>query len=72
MAKKTDAAKAARRPGMNPVSRGVAAGLKQAVAHARGEISIPARYNDVLGPVDVRTTRAKSGLAQSERRSTGN
>ena len=51
---------------MNRVSRGVVAGLKQAVAHARGEISLPARYYDVPGPVDVKAIRAKSGLSQSE------
>jgi putative transcriptional regulator len=66
MAKKTDAAKAAVKPAMNRVSRGVIAGLKQAVAHARGEISLPARYYDVPGPVDVKAIRAKSGLSQSE------
>jgi hypothetical protein len=67
MAKKTDEAKSARKPGMNRVSRGVIAGLKQAVAHARGETSLPARYYDVPGPVDVKAIRAKSGLSQSER-----
>jgi putative transcriptional regulator len=51
---------------MNRVSRGVIAGLKQAIAHARGEISLPARYYDVPGPVDVKAIRAKSGLSQSE------
>ena len=51
---------------MNRVSRGVIAGLKQAVAHARGEISLPARYYDVSGPVQVKAIRAKSGLSQSE------
>ncbi|MGD0772661.1 MAG: helix-turn-helix domain-containing protein [Candidatus Solibacter sp.] len=66
MAKKTDAAKAARKPTMNRVSRGVIAGLKQAVAHARGEISLPVRYYDVPGPVNVKAIRAKSGLSQSE------
>jgi putative transcriptional regulator len=66
MAKKADAAKAARKLAMNPVSRGVIAGLKQAVAHARGEISLPARYYDLPGPVDVKSIRAKSGLSQSE------
>jgi putative transcriptional regulator len=65
MPKKTDAAKAARKPAMNRVSRGVIAGLKQAVAHARGEISLPARYY-APGPVDVKAIRAKSGLSQSE------
>jgi putative transcriptional regulator len=66
VAKKTDAAKAARKPTVNRVSRGVIAGLKQAVAHARGEISLPARYYDVPGPVDVKAIRAKSALSQSE------
>ena len=66
MAKKTDAAKADRKPSMNRVSRGVIAGLKQAIAHARGEISLPARYYDVPGPVDVKAIRAKSGLSQPE------
>ncbi|MCX6631679.1 MAG: type II toxin-antitoxin system MqsA family antitoxin [Candidatus Solibacter sp.] len=51
---------------MNRVSRGVIAGLKQAVAHARGEISLPARYYDVPGPVHVKAIRTKSGLSQSE------
>ena len=66
MAKKTDAAKAAHKPAMNRVSRGVIAGLRQAVAHARGEISLPARYYDIPGPVDVKAIRANSGLSQSE------
>ena len=66
MAKKTITAKAASKPAMNRVSRGVIAGLKQAVAHARGEISLPVRYYDVPGPVDVKAIRAKSGLSQSE------
>jgi putative transcriptional regulator len=51
---------------MNRVSRGVIAGLKQAVAHARGEVSLPVRYYDIPGPVDVKAIRAKSGLSQSE------
>ena len=66
MAKKTIAAKAVCKPALNRVSRGVIAGLKQAVAHARGEISLPARYYDVPGPVQVKAIRAKSGLSQSE------
>jgi putative transcriptional regulator len=51
---------------MNRVSRGVIAGLKQAIAQACGEISLPARYYDVPGPVDVKAIRAKSGLSQSQ------
>jgi len=66
VAKRTDAAKAAHKPPMNRVSRGVIAGLKEAAAHVRGEISLPARYYDVPGPVDVKAIRAKSGLSQSE------
>lgn len=66
MSKKKVAAKTARKPAMNRVSRGVIAGLKQAIAHARGEISLPVRHYDVPGPVDVKAIRAKSGLSQSE------
>jgi putative transcriptional regulator len=66
MAKKADVVKAARKPAVNRVSRGVIAGLRQAVAHTRGEISLPARYYDVPGPVDVKAIRAKSGLSQSD------
>ncbi len=66
MAKKTHAVKTARKPAMNRVSRGVISGLKQAVAHAMGEISLPARYYDVPGPVNVKAIRAKTGLSQSE------
>ena len=66
MSKKKVAAKTAREPAMNRVSRGVIAGLKQAIAHARGEISLPVRHYDVPGPVDVKAIRAKSGLSQSE------
>jgi len=65
VAKKTDAAKAARKPAMNPVSCGVVAGLKQAAAHAGGEISLPARHYEVPGPVDVKAIRAKSELSQA-------
>lgn len=65
MTRKKTAAKTAR-GAMNRVSRGVIAGLKQAAAHARGEIALPVRYYDVPGPVAVKTIRAKSGLSQSE------
>lgn len=53
------------KPGMNRVSRGVVAGLKEVLAHVRGEISLPVRYYDVPGPVDVKAIRAKSGLSQA-------
>lgn len=65
---KNSTAKTARKskPKMNRVSRGVIAGLKEAIAHARGEIFLPVRYYDVPGPVDVKAIRAKSGLSQTE------
>lgn len=67
MAKKKAAAyNNTRRPAMKRVSRGVIAGLKEAIAHVRGEISLPVRYYDVPGPVDVKAIRARSGLSQSE------
>jgi putative transcriptional regulator len=41
----------------------VVAGLKEAIAHARGEISLPVfRYP---ARVDVKAIRARSGLSQS-------
>jgi hypothetical protein len=52
MPRKKGAVKTSRKPALNRVSRGVVAGLRQAVAHARGEISLPARYYDVPGRVD--------------------
>ena len=58
--------KAATKPRMNHVSRGVVAGLKEAVAHVRGEISLPVRRYKVPPPVDVKAIRGKSGLSQSE------
>jgi putative transcriptional regulator len=63
---KKNAAKTASKPRLNRVSRGVIAGLKEAVAHARGELSLPVRHYDVPGPVDVKAIRAKSGLSQAE------
>jgi putative transcriptional regulator len=67
MAKKKDAAlNKTRKPPMNRVARGVIAGLKEAIAHARSEISLPVHYYNVPGRVDVQAIRAKSGLSQSE------
>ena len=51
---------------LSRVGKDVVAGLKEAVAHARGEMSLPAREYQVPGPVDVRAIRARSGLSQSE------
>jgi putative transcriptional regulator len=59
-------AKAANKPPLNRGSRGVVAGLKEAIAHARGEVSLPVRHYDVPGPVDVKAIRAKSGFSQAE------
>lgn len=44
--------------------RAVAASLKEAVAHVRGEISLPARI--YAAPVDVKAIRKKTGLSQSQ------
>ena len=58
--------KTAPKPKTNRVSRGVIAGLKEAIAHARGEISLPVRYYDVPGRVDVKAIGAKLKLSQAE------
>jgi putative transcriptional regulator len=44
----------------------VVEGLKEAAAHARGEITLPTREYDVPGPVDVKAIRRRSGLSQNE------
>ncbi|MGA3020264.1 MAG: helix-turn-helix domain-containing protein [Bryobacteraceae bacterium] len=51
---------------LSRVGRDVVHGLKQAAAHARGEISLRAYEYDVPGPVDVKAIRAKTGLSQSQ------
>lgn len=56
---------AGKRQRLSRVGKDVAAGLKEALAHARGEISLPAREYDVPAAVDVREIRARSGLSQS-------
>jgi putative transcriptional regulator len=48
------------------VASDIIAGLKEAVAFARGEISLPVRMVNVREPVDVRALRSKLGLSQSE------
>jgi putative transcriptional regulator len=63
---KKSTAKTAPKPKMNRVSRGVIAGLKDAIAHASGESSLPVRYYHVPGRVDVKAIRAKSRLSQAE------
>src|ERR1035438_3633310 len=49
---------------LSRVGRDGVHGLKEAAAHARGEISLRAYEYDVPGPVDVKAIRAKSGLSQ--------
>ena len=44
----------------------IISGLKEAVAFARGEISLPVRMVNVREPVDVRALRSKLGLSQAE------
>ena len=68
MPKKRAATKRRPRGGerLSRVGRDVVAGLKEAIAHARGEIRLPMREYEVPGPVDVKAIRAKLGLSQSE------
>lgn len=55
---------ASEKQSLTSVGKGVVQGLKEAIAHARGEITLPTyRYP---GRVDVKAIRAKSGLSQSE------
>ena len=53
------------RPKRSLVARDIISGLKEAVAFARGEISLPVRIVNVPQPVDVRALRSKLGLSQS-------
>ena len=48
------------------VAGDIISGLKEAVAFARGEISLPVRMVNVREPVDVRALRSKLGLSQAE------
>jgi putative transcriptional regulator len=63
--KKTGVTKAASKPEkLTPVGKGVIEGLKEAIAHARGQTTLPSyRYP---GRVDLKAIRAKLGLSQSE------
>jgi len=62
--KRSAGKRAAKAEKLTPVGKGVIAGLKEAIAHARGEISLVAyRYP---GRVDVKAIRSKLGLSQSE------
>jgi putative transcriptional regulator len=46
--------------------KAVVEGLKEAIAHARGEITLPTRGYEVPGPVDVKAIRSRAGLSQNE------
>ena len=48
------------------VAGDIISGLKEAVAFARDEISLPVRMVNVREPVDVRALRSKLGLSQAE------
>jgi len=48
------------------VAHDIISGLKEALAFARGEISLPVRMVNVPEPVDVRALRSKLGLSQFE------
>jgi putative transcriptional regulator len=67
MPKKKNAAKGkpAKPEKLSRVGRDVIEGLKQVLAHVRGEITLPTRYYEVPGPVDVKAIRAKVGISQS-------
>jgi putative transcriptional regulator len=68
MSKKKKAGKrqAAKPEKLSRVGRDVLDGLELALAHARGEITLPERYIEVPDPVDVKAIRAKTGMSQSE------
>ncbi len=51
---------------LSRVGKDVAAGLKEAIAHATSKATLLSREYEVPGPVDVRAIRARSGLSQSE------
>jgi len=48
------------------VGRGVVGGLKEVIAHVRGEIQLTRYQYDVPGPVNVKAIRTKQGLSQSQ------
>ena len=53
-------------PKKNRFFEGLMQGLKEAAAHATGEIELPVRYYDVTPPVDVKPIRTKLKLSQAE------
>ena len=64
-AKSSRASRAARkRPKHTRLGREIIEGLKEAIAHVRGEITLPVYHYPPR--VDVKAIRAKSGLSQAE------
>lgn len=51
---------------LSRVGKDVVEGLKEAIAHVRGEIRLPAYHYNVPGSINVKAIRAKLGLSQSE------
>ena len=51
---------------LSRAGRDVVAGLKEAIAHTRGEVTLAERHYQVPGPVDVKAIRASLGLSQFE------
>jgi len=51
---------------LSRVGKDVVQGLKEAGAHARGELSLRTYEYDVPGPINVKAVRARSGLSQSQ------
>jgi putative transcriptional regulator len=66
MAKEKIRKKAASKASKNKFFEGLMEGLKEAAAHARGEIELPVRYYNVTPRVDVKAIRTKRKLSQSE------
>ena len=50
----------------NPVFEGIRAGLKESIAHIRGEIKLTEVHYQPTPQVDVKKVRAALGLSQSE------
>jgi putative transcriptional regulator len=50
----------------NYVFNGILVGLKEVLAHKRGEITLPSRYVDVPPRVDVKAIRTRLKMSQSE------
>jgi putative transcriptional regulator len=67
MPKDMKSARSSRRstPKRSTVGRRVAAGLKEALAHARGELDLPSYTVTVPATVDVAKLRRRLGLSQA-------